>query len=71
MLQSMGLPDDWTSTGEIGRPNKWAALAYKAKVLMFQASPYYNSNDNAADKTENWTTIKTILEDIIDNGKNF
>jgi hypothetical protein len=64
-----GLPDDWTSTGEIGRPNKWAALAYKAKVLMFQASPYYSSNNNAAGKTENWAVVKTILEDIIANGK--
>lgn len=31
-----GLPIDWSATGEVGRANKGAAIAYLAKVYMFE-----------------------------------
>lgn len=52
---------------QVGRPNKWAALAFKTKVLMFQASPYNGLPDTG--KTSNWSTVKANLENLIANGK--
>jgi hypothetical protein len=61
------LPETWPS-GQQGRANKWAAAAYKAKVLMYQASPY-GGVENGAGKTGNWSAAKSLLESIIANGK--
>ena len=61
------LPETWAS-GQQGRANKWAAAAYKAKVLMYQASPY-GGVENGAGKTGNWSAAKSILEQIINSGK--
>ena len=61
------LPETWGS-GQQGRVNKWAAAAYKAKVLMYQASPY-GGVENGAGKTGNWSSAKSLLESIIANGK--
>jgi hypothetical protein len=48
------LPDDWHTTGEVGRANKWAAKAMLAKVYMFQ---------------KKYSAALPILTDIINNGK--
>ena len=60
------LPETWGS-GNQGRVNKWAAVAYKAKVLIYQASPYTGS-ENGAGKTANWSAAKSLLEQIINSG---
>ncbi len=60
------LPETWPS-GQQGRVNKWAAAAYKAKVLIYQASPYTGA-ENGAGKTGNWSAAKSILEQIINSG---
>ena len=61
------LPETWGS-GNYGRANKWAAAAYKAKVMIYQASPYTGA-ENGAGKTANWSAAKSLLENIIANGK--
>lgn len=48
------LPDDWHTTNEVGRANKWAAKALLAKVYMFQ---------------KKYSTAYPVLQDIIANGK--
>lgn len=58
------LPDVW-STGNQGRPNKWAAAAYLAKVKMFQSSPYNGKNN----QVNRWAEVKTLLETIMAQGK--
>ena len=60
------LPETWPSN-QVGRVNKWAAAAYKAKVLIYQASPYTGA-ENGAGKTGNWAAAKSILEQIINSG---
>lgn len=57
------LPEIWTPANA-GRPNKWAAASYLAKVMMFQSSPY-NGTNNQADR---WEEVKTLLETIITEG---
>ena len=57
------LPAVWTA-GNQGRPNKWAAAAYLAKVKMFQSSPY-NGKNNTVNR---WAEVKTLLETIMANG---
>src|SRR5436190_4666129 len=47
------LPDDWHTTNEVGRANKWAAKAMLAKVYMFQ---------------KKYSAALPILTDIIANG---
>lgn len=56
------LPDTWT---EAGRVNKWAAAAMLAKVKMYQSSPYDGKNGTS----NHWAEVKTILEDVMANGK--
>ncbi len=60
------LPETW-GKGEQGRANKWAAAAYKAKVMIYQASPYTGA-ENGAGKTANWASAKSLLEQIINSG---
>lgn len=48
------LPDDWASTGEIGRANKWAAMCFLAKTYLFE---------------HKFTEAKALLDVIIPNGK--
>ena len=60
------LPASW-GAGQQGRVNKWAAAAYEAKVLIYQASPYTGA-ENGAGKSGNWATAKALLEQIIANG---
>lgn len=56
------LPDTWA---EAGRVNKWAAAAMLAKVKMYQSSPYDGKNGTS----NHWAEVKTILEDVMANGK--
>lgn len=56
------LPDTWA---EAGRVNKWAAAALLAKVKMYQSSPYDGKNGTS----NHWAEVKTILEDVMANGK--
>ena len=60
------LPETWPAA-QVGRANKWAAAAYKAKVMIYQASPYTGS-ENGAGKTGNWAAAKSILEQLINSG---
>ncbi|NGM65138.1 RagB/SusD family nutrient uptake outer membrane protein [Sphingobacterium sp. SGR-19] len=55
-----GLPTTYTG-GDIGRATKGAALALKARVLLFEASPLNNPN-NAADK---WEAVVTATESVM------
>jgi len=57
------LPDTWST--DKGRVNKWAAAALLAKVRMYQSSPYDGSNGTS----NQWASVKTILEDVMANGK--
>ena len=56
------LPNTWS---EKGRVNKWSAGAFLAKVKMYQSSPYNGKNGSQ----NRWSEVKTILEDIMANGK--
>ncbi|MDR2969566.1 MAG: RagB/SusD family nutrient uptake outer membrane protein [Tannerellaceae bacterium] len=58
------LPDDWKHNAEFGRVNKWAALAYLAKLRMYQSSPY-NGTNGTSDK---WAEVKTLLETVMASG---
>ena len=42
------LPAKWTSSADWGRITKGAAAAFKSRVLLTQASPQFNPNDDAA-----------------------
>lgn len=57
------LPDRWVT--DKGRVNKWAAAALLAKVKMYQSSPYDGKNGTS----NHWTEVKSILEDVMANGK--
>ncbi len=50
---SDNLPHDWTSTGTIGRANKWVAKCVLARAYLFQ---------------HKYAEAKTIFDDIIANG---
>lgn len=60
------LPETWTT--DYGRFNKWGAKALLAKVMIYRASPYNGAN-GTEDSSTNWNEIKTLVKDIIDNGK--
>jgi hypothetical protein len=59
------LPDTWSK--DQGRVNKWAALAYLAKVQMYYASPYNGANGTNP-STANWNTVKSTIETLMANG---
>ncbi|WP_343704295.1 RagB/SusD family nutrient uptake outer membrane protein [Chitinophaga sp.] len=52
------------SDGEVGRANKGAALALKARVLLYWASPLYNEGSEA----QRWTDAANASKDVIDLG---
>lgn len=45
---------------DLGRPNKWAAEAYYAKVMIYRA--------NEGEYANGYTDAKTVLTDVITNG---
>ncbi|MEW2921632.1 RagB/SusD family nutrient uptake outer membrane protein [Muricauda sp. ANG21] len=51
------------SQGDVGRPTRWAAMAFLAKAKMYQG---WNSDGSA--NTAKLQEAKTILDDILDNG---
>ena len=70
-------------TGDnLGRPTKGAALALKARVLLYAASDFYNSNGSWAggfaqkeligytggDRTARWTAAKNAAKAVMDLG---
>lgn len=59
------LPDTWSK--DQGRVNKWAALAYLAKVQMYYASPYNGANGTNP-STASWTTVKSTIETLMASG---
>lgn len=58
------LPASYGSS-ELGRPNKYAALAYRAKTRVFQSSPYNGKNGT---NPSNWAAAKIDLETLISEG---
>ncbi|MDR2388648.1 MAG: RagB/SusD family nutrient uptake outer membrane protein [Tannerellaceae bacterium] len=48
-----------------GYANKWAAASLLAKIYVYWSSPYNGKNGNA----DHWSDAKTILETIINGGK--
>lgn len=59
------LPWKWGST-DVGRTTRGAAMALKSKVLLFEASPLFNSNN---DKSR-WQTAADTLETLISSSAN-
>lgn len=74
------LPNTVTDLNEMVRPTKVAAMALRAKLWMFAASPLFNGGNEDAMKLKNsdgtqlfpaynaqkWVTAKTYVKDLID-----
>lgn len=52
---------------EVGRPTKWAAKAYLAKVLLFAAYEQDDNNNVVNINTEKLNEVASLCKDIIDN----
>ncbi len=52
------------SDGEVGRANKGAALALKSRVLLYWASPQYNTAGDA----QRWTVAANAAKEVMDLG---
>lgn len=59
------LPETW-SDSEKARATSWQAKAVLAKLYLYWSSPYNGKNGTA----DHWNDCKTLLDDIIANGKN-
>lgn len=57
------LPLVYTSTTNIGRINRMAALALKSRVLLYGASPLYNNGNDAT----LWEQAAAAAKEVIDN----
>lgn len=62
------LPDVWTN-GEIGRPNKSAALALKAMTLVYQSSKYDGKNGTQNRWNEALEVLRGLIPEEGGNGK--
>ena len=58
------LPNDWKSTGDYGRANKWMAKALLGKVYLFWSSPYNGTNGTA----DHWADAKAQFAEVINSG---
>lgn len=58
------LPNQYNSSSDIGKATKGAALALKAKLLLFEASPLFNTE---GDK-EKWRAAADAAKAVIDMG---
>lgn len=58
---------DWSSESK-GRVTAWAARALEAKVLMYMASGANFMEDGNAIGGKTWGDVKTVTEDVINNG---
>ncbi|MCX6237431.1 MAG: RagB/SusD family nutrient uptake outer membrane protein [Bacteroidia bacterium] len=81
---AMNLPVSYSDATDIGRVTKGAALAFKARVLLYAASDLHNSAKNsvvtagfskpellgytAGDATARWTAAKAAAKAVIDLG---
>ncbi|MGI4869898.1 MAG: RagB/SusD family nutrient uptake outer membrane protein [Janthinobacterium lividum] len=55
------LPAKWTTSTDWGRITKGAAAAFKSRVLLTQASPQFNPNDDAAKwKAANDASVQAV-----------
>lgn len=61
------LPMSWTGN-DVGRLTKAGALAYKARVLMYWASPQFNPNGDAKRWTDAFDANKYAYEQLSTNG---
>jgi len=57
------LPENYTSTWEKGRATKGAALALKARMLLYDASPLYNEGGSVTSK---WTAAAAAAKAVMD-----
>jgi hypothetical protein len=55
------LPVAYTTTADIGRVTKGAAMALKARVLLFEASPLINASGN----TDQWILAAKAAKDVM------
>ncbi|TWF35700.1 putative outer membrane starch-binding protein [Chitinophaga polysaccharea] len=62
------LPDAWTS-GDIGRIDKGAAMAFKGRVLLFFASPLFNPSNDPAKWQKAYDATKAAKEYLEGQGK--
>lgn len=62
------LPDAWTS-GDIGRIDKGAAMAFKGRALLFFASPLFNPTNDPAKWQKAYDATKAAKEYLEGQGK--
>lgn len=62
------LPQSWTSTSDIGRVTKGAAMAVKGKVLLYWASPQFNINNEASRWQAAYTANKAAYDTCVAHG---
>lgn len=58
------LPIRYNNRGDLGRPTRGAALALKARLLLFEASPLLNSGGDQG----KWRAAADAAKDVIDLG---
>ena len=63
-----GLPDSWDA-GQYGRIDKGAAMAFKGRVLLFQASPLFNPDRDIQRWTKAYEANKAAVEYLNSQGK--
>ncbi len=56
------LPLSYSSSSDIGRATIGAALALKSRLLLYQASPYYNTTNDIT----KWTAARDAAKAVID-----
>lgn len=60
------LPESYSSTWEKGRATKGAALALKARMALYDASPLYNDGSSVTSK---WSTAAAAAKAVMDMNK--
>ena len=60
-----GLPENHSNTWQQGRATKGAAMALKARLLLYAASPLYNNNSSDPQK---WADAANAAQEVIDLG---
>jgi hypothetical protein len=56
------LPSGYSSSSDVGRATIGAALALKSRLLLYQASPYYNTNNDMS----KWQAAADAAKAVID-----
>ncbi len=65
---SGNLPDKYSNTNDLGRITKGAALALRARVWLFRASPQFNPNNTVALWDSAYIANKTAMEYLKSQG---